>query len=316
MIIKPYYLGNTEFLKYVLHIIKKKLGNKKINLYALFNTPISIPPYSGVIDMIVDQMNLPSDRITVHTRDPNFFHSGVTKIEYELWDEKWRVNSLSPYLNSLTSLPEDKNVKRFGALFGRIQLGRILLAHHLETNHGDKSIVSFLATKEHLDHQISGFQNFFEDITEWWHTRQNSDVFQNPDLPFGEYNWPNNITTYPAVARLFQIEIVSETDYCRPGDYTEKTWRCMAIGKPFILLCGPNTLRHLQKLGFETFAPWIDESYDQISDLMLRICAIQKEIDRLASLDQSQWEHTYHQLKLIACRNAVFYLKWNSTKDT
>jgi hypothetical protein len=308
-IIKPYYLGNTEFLKYALYQVKKKLGDRPVNLYALRNTPVSIPPYYGLVDMIVDELNLPPDRILMHVRDKNFFHKGVTKIDYLPWDEKYR-NVLTPYFQQTKIINQRSDAKRFGALFGRMQLGRILLAHHLETVHGNQSIVSFLADKNQLDHQIYNLENYFEDIKGWWHNRNNTEYSQTPDQDFGEYNVPDNILTYPEISQFFQVEIVVETDYCRLADYTEKTWRCLALAKPFILLCGPGTLAHLKELGFETFSPWIDESYDQIPDLMSRICAIQDEINRLATLDHNQWQQTITELDAIAERNAKIYSQW------
>jgi hypothetical protein len=311
-IVKPYSISNTEFLKYVLHNIKKNLGNRTVHLNALLSTPIGIPPYSGIVDMIVKQLDLPAHQIFVHTRDPEFFDHRVTKVDYDLWHEGFR-KTCQEYFKDWEPQEVQENSKRFGALFGRIQLGRILLAHHLETVHGDQSIVSFLAGKMQLDHQIFRMESFFTDIKTWWDLRQNHEIFQKPDTDFGEFNWPRNLTTYPEVAKLFQIEMVSETDYCSIGNYTEKTWRCLAIGKPFILLNGAGSLANLRSLGFETFAPWINESYDSIPDLMARIDAIKNEITRLCNLSDDEWHQTTSALNSIAQRNSKFWHSWTPT---
>jgi hypothetical protein len=311
--IKPYYIPNTEFLKYVLHNIKKNLGNRTVHLNALRSTPVSIPPYSGVVDMIVKQLDLPTYQIFVHTRDPEFLDHRVTKVDYDLWNESFR-KVCQEYFKDWEPL-ELQNPKRFGALFGRMQLGRILLAHHLETVHADQSIVSFLAEKIQLDHQIFRIESFFTEIKAWWDRRQNHEIFQKPDTDFGEFSQPRNLTTYPEVAKLFQVEVVSETDYCSIGDYTEKTWRCLAIGKPFILLNGTGSLANLRNLGFETFAPWIDESYDLIPDLLTRIDAIKNEITRLCNLSDDEWHQTILSLNSIAQRNAKFWHSWTPSMN-
>lgn len=309
--IKPYWLTNISFFPFVLNEIKKKLNDRVVNLWALRNTPISPNPYRAVINLIVDQLAMPADRILIHTRDPDFFHAGVTKVPYNVWDEHWRQNDLNPFLKSFDLLQSGPEAKRFGALFGRMQLGRILLAYHLENFHKDLSHVSFLCEQNFLQHEVYAFEEFFEDISEWWNRRSRSvDPSVNLHHSFGQFDWPQNIVTYPSVAQLFQIEIVSETDYCRLGDYTEKTWRALAIGKPFILLCGPGSLKLLRDLGFETFSPWINESYDSCADDIVRIQHIQQEIDRLAKLDAAQWQQTMLALADIAQRNYKFYHQW------
>jgi hypothetical protein len=182
--------------------------------------------------------------------------------------------------------------------------------YHLDFHHHDKSFVVFQCEKIHLDHQISGIEEYFSGIREWWISRINPKAHHARDREFGEFNWPRNIVSYPEVACNFQIEIVSETDYCRLGDYTEKTWRCLATGKPFILLCGAGSMHELKRLGFKTYSPFIDESYDQIDNLNQRIIAIKKEIDRLAQMDPQEWMQTIQGLIEIAEENKNFYRDW------
>jgi hypothetical protein len=311
IIIKPYWLSNIGFLIHAVNETRKKLADRIVNIYALVQTPISIEPYCTVLNIIVDNLQISPDRILVHTRDPSFHHAGVTKIPYNVWDERFRQEYYNPYLLSLDLMQPSSDNKRFGALFGRIQLGRILLAYHLETFHGKSSIVSFLADKDGLQHETYGYENLLETVQDWWNHRQNPKISPQPDHKFGEYNGPQNILTYPSVAKLFQIEIVCETQYDHLGDYTEKTWRSLATGKPFILLSGPGNIKLLHDLGFETFHPWIDESYDQLTNFIARTEAICTEIDRLASLDQTQWQHTIAALYEIARRNRAFYRAWH-----
>jgi hypothetical protein len=309
IIVKPYWLADISFMEHALHETKQKLEDRPVNIYALVETPIALQPYRTVIDLIVDHLQISPAKILVHTRDPDFYHAGVTKVPYNIWNEDIR-QLLNTDLLSLDLIQPGADSKKFGALYGRIQLGRILLAYHLERFHGEHSIVSFLAEPEFLQHEIFSIEKFFEDINLWWHSRNNPTESSTPHQSFGEYNIPENITTYPRMAKLFQIEIVCETQCSHRGDFTEKTWRCLASGKPFVLLSGPGNVKLLRDLGFETYHPWIDESYDQIPDLMGRITAIRTEIDRLASLDQAQWQLTIDALNEIARRNREFYRAW------
>lgn len=62
---------------------------------------------------------------------------------------------------------------------------------------------------------------------------------------------------------------------------TEKILKSCLVGHPFITLCGQGALAHLRSLGFQTFDPVIDESYDNIEFEMERVEAVAKEVERL-----------------------------------
>jgi hypothetical protein len=84
----------------------------------------------------------------------------------------------------------------------------------------------------------------------------------------------------------------------------------LSIGKPFLSLNGAGSMAELRRLGFKTYHPFIDESYDQIDNLHQRIIAIKKEIDRLAQMDQQEWMRTLEGLIEIAEENKHFYRNW------
>jgi hypothetical protein len=84
---------------------------------------------------------------------------------------------------------------------------------------------------------------------------------------------------------------------------TEKTLRPIACGHPFMLAAGPGALEYLKSYGFKTFAPWIDESYDQEQDIVKRMEKIAKEMERINNLSSLQYNNTIKQLKKIAHYN-------------
>jgi hypothetical protein len=84
---------------------------------------------------------------------------------------------------------------------------------------------------------------------------------------------------------------------------TEKTLRPIACGHPFMLAAGPGALESLKSYGFKTFAPWIDESYDQEQDIVKRMEQIVAEMKRIQNLSSSQYTNTIKQLKKIARYN-------------
>lgn len=69
---------------------------------------------------------------------------------------------------------------------------------------------------------------------------------------------------------------------------TEKTYKCLALGHPFISVSTCGFLKTLRGRGYKTFSPFIDESYDDIVNDHDRMDAIVNEINRLCSLSQEE----------------------------
>lgn len=88
---------------------------------------------------------------------------------------------------------------------------------------------------------------------------------------------------------------------------TEKTLRPIACGHPFILAAGPGSLEYLKTYGFQSFSPWIDESYDLISDPNERLLKISKEMERIASLDAAQYQTLICECQSIAQYNKQLF---------
>lgn len=100
------------------------------------------------------------------------------------------------------------------------------------------------------------------------------------------------------------FSLITETLYCNnheyvPHDcshihcynsnfYTEKTYRAMLFKHPFLLLTTPYALQGLRQLGYKTFHPYIDESYDTISGEEERLLAVMDEVERLSNMSEDE----------------------------
>ncbi len=106
------------------------------------------------------------------------------------------------------------------------------------------------------------------------------------------------------------IHITSETNFFEIGGYfSEKTWKPMGHLQPFIFMGPANALKELKKLGFRTFAPFIDESYDNELDPELRFKMIMAEIERLSKMDINEihnWYKTIFNSILLHNQNVLF----------
>jgi hypothetical protein len=83
--------------------------------------------------------------------------------------------------------------------------------------------------------------------------------------------------------------VVTETCYWHRRDHlTEKIFKPIVSRMPFILVGPAHNLKYLRSYGFRTFSRWINESYDDIEDPVLRLEAISCELERICkfSLDE------------------------------
>jgi len=85
------------------------------------------------------------------------------------------------------------------------------------------------------------------------------------------------------------VNIHNEGNNVRSLFITEKTWRPIKAKHPFIIAGAPNTLKRLKELGYKTFSPFINESYDEIDDDIQRLEAIIAELHRLCNFTDQEW---------------------------
>jgi len=79
-------------------------------------------------------------------------------------------------------------------------------------------------------------------------------------------------------------------------------------------LSGPGSLEKLHQLGFKTFSPWINETYDLEPNVYLRLEAIKQEIDRLASMSLDQLLTMHTEMLQIFEHNRVEYEKYINSR--
>jgi hypothetical protein len=120
-----------------------------------------------------------------------------------------------------------------------------------------------------------------------WHRKPGQVDFL---IPEGDQLTREGISTY--------FEIVTETWFTNKDNLyiTEKTIRPLVRLQPFIHVGSPHLLKQLHALGFQTFSPYIDESYDSIDDPYLRLEAIFNEIDRLCNMSIQEIHDIYCKL--------------------
>jgi 16S rRNA G1207 methylase RsmC len=89
---------------------------------------------------------------------------------------------------------------------------------------------------------------------------------------------------------------------------SEKTFKCLALKHPFVVFGRPGTLKGLHKLGFKTFSPYFNESYDDIIDDNERFDAIFNEITRLINLSDDEWLEILRNIEPILEHNHMIFI--------
>lgn len=99
------------------------------------------------------------------------------------------------------------------------------------------------------------------------------------------------------------FSVIIETSTLYRYHLTEKTFKPIFMKIPFITFCGPGALKDLKQMGYKTFHPYIDESYDEIFDDSERLFAVINEIKRLTAMSITELENYLAPLKEIVKHN-------------
>lgn len=222
-----------------------------------------------------DRISIPKSQIILITPTPKelFFMGSEQKINYVSFNSLFEITKIyAKSINFNFYVPPKTPKKHFLCLMRRDSKNRRLtnyLLHH--KNIHQYGIVSHLRitegkelSKELLRDEINSmnkFQSFnYEDFTSF--------ALQKHFIGF-EYleNKGEAAHSYPLHQKLSQnilFEIISETDSQKNLFLSEKTFKAILNKNPFILLGNRFLLKYLRYLGFKTFHPVIDESYDSI----------------------------------------------------
>lgn len=96
---------------------------------------------------------------------------------------------------------------------------------------------------------------------------------------------------------------------------SEKTFKPMLYLQPFILISVPNSLELLRDMGYKTFHPYIDESYDHEKDDRERLLMILKEIEKFVNYTHNQKIDFLNSVRDICLHNnkKIFSVLSNGT---
>ena len=92
---------------------------------------------------------------------------------------------------------------------------------------------------------------------------------------------------------------------------SEKTWKPIMMKHPFILLGCRHSLHILRDIGYKTFHPYIDETYDVTGDDHSRMLFACREIERLVNLSDAEWLELQRNIAPIIEHNYAHFCDTN-----
>ncbi len=139
---------------------------------------------------------------------------------------------------------------------------------------------------------------------------RNKDVVHTPplyldteDLVTNRAEHETSINDY--YARTY-FSVINETTYHEEVPFfSEKIFKAIGIGHPFVIATAPNSLKYLRELGYKTFHPFINESYDTIDDHGDRMISIVNEIERLCKMDKNEFKSWRSNIEPIVKHNKM-----------
>ena len=285
-----------------LHQIRNELSTRSLRFIFREAEPFHLVSFDNVLRHIAKTYNLSKDRIIIDT----IAHTPALCTDYAtVVTTPSSSLDLARQLIQVDQCHINSDARLFGAFFGRFTTHRFLMAYFLET-HIPNSIVTFHPSVQWAEYEFESVKKYFVDELDWLRTRQE----KNANLESGHSGAVSSfdcLPVYHEIFGLYHIEVVLETNIYECGWFTEKTAKCLAAGKPFILFGTQGQLADLRSMGFKTFSPWINESYDQEPYPEKRFDMIKDEITRLAAMHPTALQSTMTALSEIAQYNKQNY---------
>jgi hypothetical protein len=289
-------LRATDQLIYLLH----KIGDQKRFLFLTEDgANIKLSGAAELIENIVDVFNLNEDTCALVCNE----QINIPNVNVIFQDfVKYWVKTIYPIIKDIP-IPNGPFTKKFAVWFHRGTFYRFLLAKHLYDNYQQDSYISYqehgILIDRKLDEYFSTEASWAKSHTPIVYDQLFTNRVYTHDMIVGAKRKPYN---------NYFLEIVGEVDILSNNHLSEKTLKNLYIGKPFLLMGGVESLKKLRSYGFKTFSPWIDESYDTVSNIHQRLELIKREIDRIGTLSYQELNQLYKEMLPIFCHNRQQYI--------
>ena len=125
----------------------------------------------------------------------------------------------------------------------------------------------------------------------------------------------NSYLSIVSESMFFQRKENTDTFVDFPTGYlSEKIWKPIGHSQSFILAGPAKSLEYLRNMGYKTFHPYIDESYDMETDDFKRLELINLEIEKFANKTKDEKDQFLNDVKDIIKYNQDLFLNYSIDK--
>ena len=149
-----------------------------------------------------------------------------------------------------------------------------------------------------LQTRANGFIDYLDVDFEELYTRlpliADTDVFST--------NYALNLNT--DYYKDYPINVISETLFFSAATFaSEKIWKPMLMEQIFFVMAAPFYLQSMREMGFQTFDPFIDETYDTILEPLDRATEMVRSLKKVIKLDDKGFQQLLDNCKPILKHN-------------
>lgn len=316
----PIYLPGHDFSKIQewleiepAHIKNIKAGRCKILIYNSMEGWNHFRFANMQIREICNKYNLTAKNFVLLTGNMDDTGYSTPNVYHNWWEFHMYFEDFNDLISAGTHSQLNKRKNKFICLNRRPHAHRLALSSLLY-KYKDKGILTCAKEVDHGSTFV--LDNSWETIDKFYPSLKNDiENILLPELPLQYDDGINAADDNPTVDRQADkfynswLHIVTETFHVNGQTFfSEKIFKPIYRQQLFILIGAYNDLKGLRKLGYKTFSPFIDESYDDIEDPEKRLLAAFKEIERLIHLSDQELLKIYEDCNDIIVHNFFHWL--------
>ena len=88
---------------------------------------------------------------------------------------------------------------------------------------------------------------------------------------------------------------------------TEKTFKPIKFGQPFVILGTQHSLEMLKEQGYKTYDAWVDERYDQEKDIRQRWYAVLEIVREISKMSLSELHNQHVSMTSTILHNQAWF---------
>jgi hypothetical protein len=216
------------------------------------------------VSLLIEKLGIPKENILVLHADnntENFLDCAFTYVPINLFP--WWIERFS----NVSDIVEYDHERLFSCFNRRMRVDRLQLLSYLKRydliNDG---FVSCGDVDEHALSMIDSTNSEKLFLKNFQGTSPDNLIISGP----AQVN-PANDVNFEIAKRTF-LTVVPETETRQDNIvyFTEKTFKPILMGHPFIIYGGLHSLKKLKEFGYKTFDKWWDESYDDTANFVDR----------------------------------------------